>query len=181
MLIGFCGSPRSGKTTLALKLAGCLKERGHAVDFLPEKARDFIRTNKCVGKDYLEHYDQKAIYDSQREVEGFLEMLNGPCYNITDGSSVNSLFYLSKYNGGTVSGGDIEKEADRYDLLIVCDLIRDDGEVVADNNRIHDLEFSVEMHESLVEKAKVSPKSLFVTGGVRERLNTVMGDSRLGL
>lgn len=166
MLIGFVGSPRSGKTTLSFELAAFLKNNGYAVEFIPELARDFIRANKTINKG-LEEADQKAILEAQEEKEEFHRKWNSKdCITITDGSTVNSLFYLNIHDEWL-----LEKQILRYDLLILCDLIHNE---VVDSNRIHDYEFSKGMNNYLQLNARRFSNVVYVTGFNTQRLIKVV-------
>ena len=166
MLISFVGAPASGKTTLALGLGFELKKMGEAVEYLPEKARDYIRMNKLLGKIDLEIYDQDAIFQAQKNQESLHVKFNGPnTFTITDGSSVNSLYYLKKD-----SKVNIKEEIERYDLVVVCENVEVECK---DENRVHDKEFSKKMRLNFIEAIKCYDV-LFVKGDVDERLKTLV-------
>jgi len=137
MLIGLLGSPASGKTTLAAALFSELKNQGHAVEFFPEYAREYIMKKRYRNKtSELTQVDQSVIYDEQRTIEENYKLMSPNSTTITDGSTLNSYFY------GLESDISLKEELGRYDIVFFC---RGIGKETVDDNRVHDLDFSKQM------------------------------------
>src|SRR5690606_16964767 len=162
LLIGFVGSPYSGKTTTAALLFAELKKCGIQAEYLPEYARDRIREMKDLGVPVvLDDAAQWAIRDIQEKLERRHLANNGEgAITITDGSTANSFFY-----GGSDS---LEREVVRYDLLFFSRNIQ--SRTGKDDNRIHDLDFSREMEKKIVEELSA------LCPVVRSRVVELFGD-----
>jgi ABC-type oligopeptide transport system ATPase subunit len=141
-LIGFVGSPYSGKTTTAALLFGELKKAGIQVEYLPEYARDRIREMKDLNPNFkLNDAVQMHIRDIQQKLEERHLNHNGDgAITITDGSTANSHFY----NGSD----DLEYEINRYDILFFSRNIEERS--ATDENRVHDVEFSRQMETKVL-------------------------------
>jgi len=141
-LIGFVGSPYSGKTTTAALLFGELKKAGIQVEYLPEYARDRIRELKNMrSKVILDEPAQVFIRDFQQVLEERHLLHNGDgAITVTDGSTVNSFFYNGSNN--------LESEINRYDVLFFSRNIEERS--ATDENRVHDLEFSKQMENKIL-------------------------------
>jgi hypothetical protein len=141
-LIGFVGSPYSGKTTTAALLFGELKKAGIQVEYLPEYARDRIREMKDFNHSIrLDESMQQYIRDIQEKLESRHLKHNGDgAITITDGSTANSFFY-----GGS---DNLEAEIGRYDILFFSRNIEERS--ATDDNRVHDIEFSKQMENKVL-------------------------------
>lgn len=99
MLVGFIGSPLSGKTTIAAQAFAELKKMGIPnVEFLSEQARQYIATAKYYFpyKNTLDDNDQTNIYCAQRKLEVVLSSSVGHHgVVVCDSLALNSLFYMS--------------------------------------------------------------------------------------
>ena len=102
MFIGFIGSPRSGKTTIAAKVFAELKETGQPnVEFIAEHARYYI-AEKLYGvmdgqKVTLTDDDQLRIFDTQFRMETRMENAAGKSGTvICDSIALNALLYMSE-------------------------------------------------------------------------------------
>jgi hypothetical protein len=171
ILIGFAGSPYSGKTTTAALLFGELKKRGVQVEYLPEYARERIRELKALNLIHLlDDEAQITIRDRQAESEDkHLEHNGDGAVTITDGSTVNSFFY-----GGS---GDAGVEAARYDLLFFSENIESRSAI--DANRVHDVEFSRDMEKRIESTLKllcpvIRDRVRRLEGDIDDRLSTAM-------
>jgi len=168
MKIGFIGSPYSGKTTTAAMLFARLKREGVSAEYMPEYARSVIRTIKnATGLDPDEH-DQMAIMWGQREGED--SHVRGTDYDhivITDGSTVNSLFYMPpdfvKMKGESSSP---MVQANRYDLLFYCEPVFSDRS--SDQGRIHDKGFSEAMDGSIKRSGVLEHSNVVSLDGTPE-------------
>lgn len=153
MLVGFIGSPCSGKTTTAAKLFAELKDCGQPVEFITEKARSYIATKKftlkAAGKEAdfaLTDEDQVAIANSQYKAE--LIMNQKGLIVVTDSCVLNSLLYMTP---SVRESGDVQriaKEAlSKYDVLFICTPVpRPAGD---DPNRVHNEVESMRIHEQI--------------------------------
>lgn len=145
--IGFVGSPFSGKTTTAAHVFAELKRLGYPVEFLPEEARNFIRTKRASGnwgeKPALDDDDQIAICHGQYTQEDFIMKFSGSdvCL-VTDGSSLNAFFYLNEPRM------DPDLFVPDYTLLFFCRNIERTGDQV-DGNRVHDADFSMQIDSKM--------------------------------
>lgn len=164
MLVGFVGSPCSGKTTVASKLFAELKDMGLPTDYVAEQARFYIANKRFVQKKsgggetvVLTDEDQLAIARQQFRHE--LVMSDPRTILITDSSVLNSLLYMSEdFRSSTEVKELAEAAFPRYDLLFVCHPVRrPDG---TDPNRIHDEETSLKIHDAMwdVFAKTVSPE-----------------------
>jgi len=148
-------------------LSAKLKKEGFQVEFLPELARKVIRNNKVIGKG-LEHSDQEAIKMLQENEENVSKSWNGDgCITISDGSTINSLYYL-----GHASPENIAQEAKRYDLIFACGMIKV-RKAHDDDNRIHDKNFSEIMNEEFIfsQALAACPNVIHMVGSPDDRLS----------
>jgi thymidylate kinase len=167
-LIGFVGSPYSGKTTTAALLFGELKKIGVQVEYMPEYARDRIRELKSLTlfKNGIDKETQAFIRDRQEALEHMHLEFNGEgAITITDGSTANSYFY-----GGSKS--DLYSEISRYDLLFFSRNI--DTRSYFDENRIHNEKFSLDMEAEILnhlrEVNSATLKVIELDGNIDKRL-----------
>lgn len=153
MLVGFIGSPCSGKTTVASKLFAELKDMGLPTDYVVEQARFYIankrftqRQNGANNAITLSDDDQLAIARQQFRHE--IVMADPQTILLTDSSVLNSLLYMSPEFRLTEEVQSLARAAAaRYDILFICHPVkRPDG---VDPNRIHDEQFSLKIHESM--------------------------------
>jgi len=171
MLIGFVGSPCSGKTTTAAALFSELKNAGEPVEFFPEYAREYImRMRFSNGSRDLSKNDQLQIYWKQKEIENMYQTMSPNSLTITDGSTLNSYFY------GLEEKLELEEELERYDLIFFCRGLK---HTVSDDNRVHDLDFSKKLDISMAQKIVSLPpyisKKVHTLWGTKEqRLQTAM-------
>jgi GTPase SAR1 family protein len=102
MFIGFIGSPRSGKTTIAAKVFAELKESGQPnVEFIAEHARYYIAERLYEIMDgqkiTLTDEDQLSIFETQFEMEIVMESAAGKSgIVICDSIALNALLYMSE-------------------------------------------------------------------------------------
>jgi len=161
MLIGFVGSPCSGKTTTAAALFSELKNVGQPVEFFPEYAREYImRMRFSSGSRSLSKNDQLQIYWKQKEIENMYKTMSPNSLTITDGSTLNSYFY------GLQEDLILEQELSRYDLIFFCRGLK---RSVSDDNRVHDIDFSKKLDISMAQKIASLPPF------ISERVHTLWG------
>lgn len=106
MLLSFIGAPCSGKTTVAALVFAALKEAGQAVEFVPEKAREYIASYRVslshadpawdVKKNItLTDKDQLCIMKRQAESERDFREACPTSLIVADSSPLNTLLYMS--------------------------------------------------------------------------------------
>jgi hypothetical protein len=174
MLIGFVGSPCSGKTTAAFSLSSALKNNGKPVEFFPEYAREYIMKKRYMMHNItLGRSDQFAIYTGQKEREMMYKLMSPNSITITDGSTLNSYFY------GLQGDLKLEDELDRYDVIFFCRGLKNSEQ---DDNRVHDQDFSKMMDKKIAERinnyinfvAEDYKKICVLWGNKEERLKTAL-------
>lgn len=143
MLIGFIGTPSSGKTTLAAETFVHLKRMGVVSEFVVEIARQHIAQKRLEGKQTLQGNvvltddDQQQIMEKQLLAE---ELMNTPdTICVSDSSPLNAIMYMSD----AVRLSDAVKKMFiqaifNYDLLILAEDIQES--YAPDPNRLHGLE-----------------------------------------
>jgi predicted ATPase len=145
--IGAIGAPGSGKTTTMASVFAELKRAGEPVEFLPEYARQHIRTIRAEGL-YLTlgNDDQFEIMEGQAgDEEDILVNSGDEVYLITDGSVANAFFYLE----GSRFEDNLREEIAVYDVLFFCRNVGLVGGV--DGNRVHDPHFSAHVDEEMAD------------------------------
>jgi nicotinamide riboside kinase len=181
MLVGFIGSPCSGKTTTAAKLFAELKDMGLPTDYIAERARVHIAQKRFFQRKLgqgdtvvLTDEDQDEIFKQQFTAE--IQTNDPRSIIITDASALNTLMYMSE----SLRTKDLTKFlADvivrEYDLLFVCSPVqRPDG---VDLNRIHDAKASEEIHSRIetVIMPLIKDKTVInLAGPSRTRLQDAM-------
>lgn len=180
MLVGFIGSPCSGKTTTAAKLFAELKDCGQPTEYIAERARWYIANKKfglrAQNQEHLFNLtdeDQIAIASSQYRAE--LVMNQRGIVVVTDSCVLNSLLYMTPGVRESEAVQRIAAEAiDKYDVLFVCAPVpRPQG---VDPNRVHDEAASMHIHEqihSLLLPKLEGREVHFLTGSTHSR----MGDA----
>lgn len=186
MLIGFIGSPGSGKTTVAALAFSRLKDNGIVCEFIPEQARWYIaeKRNECkrLGVPFhLNDLDQASIMQKQQKIEDtLLESCEGNSIIVSDSSSINALLYMSEHVKKLIFNGfsyeEARKKFRQYDLLFLCSPL----EVRfsdSDLNRVHDRAQSLEIARSINENlATYLPdvKPVVLDGTSEQRSQTVL-------
>ena len=101
MLLSFIGAPCSGKTTVAALVFASLKEAGQAVEFVPEKAREYIADYRVHHDLFppknvtLTDLDQHLIMTRQLESEeNFCDACDSSII-VADSSPLNTLLYMT--------------------------------------------------------------------------------------
>lgn len=153
MLVGFIGSPCSGKTTTAAKLFAELKDCGQPTEYIAEVARSHIAEKKfllrqqgCEHLFSLDDGDQLAIAAAQYRSE--LVMNQKELIVITDSCVLNSLLYMTPSMRENAEVKQLAEEAiKKYDVFFVCAPVpRPAGE---DPNRVHNEAASMLIHEQI--------------------------------
>lgn len=157
MLIGFIGSPCSGKTTTAAMTFADLKGMGLPSEYIAEQARLYIAERRVEQKLnpedslQLEDVDQYMIMRRQEQSEVTLTTACGPgTIVIADSSVLNALLYLSPE--GRKQPGVVrltEAAVKRYDLLFYCAPVKRPRNL--DPNRIHNEEQSLAVDRLIPE------------------------------
>lgn len=156
MLIGFIGLPNSGKTTIASKVFGTLKENASNAELIVEQARFYIAKKRLDNKLSLKEPlaltddDQLKIVKKQSNLENIMvQGTNINTYIISDSSVLNSMLYLSDE---MFNNEDLKNEivnVGNYDLLIYCHPFNTES-FPDDPNRVH----SKEQVEALEKRSK---------------------------
>lgn len=153
MLVGFIGSPCSGKTTTAAKLFAELKDTGMPAEFITEKARSYIAKKKfSLRQQQQEHLfsltddDQVEIANSQYIGEMTMNQKN--LIVVTDSCVLNSLLYMTPSMRERADlRGFMETAVAKYDVVFICSPVpRPGGE---DPNRVHDEAASMHIHQQI--------------------------------
>lgn len=153
MLIGFIGSPCSGKTTTAALLFAALKNMGKIVEFIPELARTYIcKKREEEGTTFvLDDWDQTEIAYQQAMYEE-LFINSGTDIVLTDSSVYNCLFYMTpEFRANGPITGRIHDA--KYDYLFHCPPVIPNS-LIKDPNRLHDYSTSLEIEKSIPEIIK---------------------------
>ena len=173
MLVNFIGSPCSGKTTIAAGVFAELKNRGVDVDFVTERAREYIARKRYMeGPDFkLVDSDQHQIFAEQDNVQRY--MANAGNLVVCDSDPLLTLLYLEKMN---YFSWKIEKVVSRMGLLVYCLPLE---EYSKEENRIHDREFALSIDRKIVPHYKqLAPDVPMLTLsqhlGAQERVLAVM-------
>lgn len=144
MLVNFIGSPCSGKTTAAAGVFAELKSRGVDVDFVTERAREYIARKRYMeGPDFkLTDSDQHQIFAEQDNVQRY--MANTGNLVVCDSDPLLSLLYLKdmKY-----FSWQIERIVSRMGLLVYCPPLEAYSK---EQNRIHDREFALSIDRRII-------------------------------
>jgi nicotinamide riboside kinase len=146
MLIGFIGTPCSGKTTIAAKLFASLKEIGMKTEIVAEQARQYIAevryTNHMKYNDpvSLTNDDQLNIYKAQMHAESIMMNSTAPeTIIISDSSCLNAGLYLDSTFDLNPDRGFFTKADNHYDILFFCHNLNLRF-LPEDSNRIHSLD-----------------------------------------
>lgn len=179
MLVGFIGSPCSGKTTTAAKLFAELKDMGLPAEYVAEKARSHIakkrfllRKNNQEHLFYLDDDDQVTIANSQHTAELIMNEEN--VIVITDSCVLNSLLYMTPSMQEREDLRKFMEEAiSKYDIVFICGPVsRPKGE---DPNRVHSEAASIHIHnqiEALLTPYLKNTETHWLTGPSHLRLGS---------
>jgi nicotinamide riboside kinase len=147
MLVGFMGTPSSGKTTCASKLFSFLKEKASLqTELIVEQARWYIANFKVENnlpyneKIVLSDIDQLKIMERQYLVESILKKGTDPkAIIISDSCIFNAGLYISDefYDKGIIDY--FKSVLKHYDVLFYCHPI-ELKELPQDSNRIHNID-----------------------------------------
>jgi thymidylate kinase len=145
MIIGFVGTPASGKTTIATKMFCFLKEQGANCELITEEARKYIASyrviNKLAPQDpiSLTDKDQIEIFKKQNESENIMKTAcPRETIILSDSSIYNAYIYTSDPTFNVISNSN-NWSTRHYDLIFFCHPIVNLKTIQQDSNRIHDL------------------------------------------
>ncbi len=144
MIVGFVGTPCSGKSTIATKMFSSFKESGTNCELIVEVARQYIANKRFEEKlknqpIVLTDADQQQIAHKQWEVERNMQYSCGTSTIIVSDSSImNAGLYMSEaaFKGLT---GFFKDRTLSYDLIFFCHPINLKS-LPSDPNRVHNLE-----------------------------------------
>lgn len=147
MLIGFLGSPISGKTTTAARLFAELKDGGYSSEFIPEQARVLIAqrrydaSKKNEEMKTLDDWDQFTIMIRQNNMEEIFSFASSRSLVITDCTAFLAMLYMTPEFRNEKKVLDMAvNSAKRFDILFRCHPVNP-GELY-DPNRVHSFEQS---------------------------------------
>jgi thymidylate kinase len=145
MIIGFVGTPASGKTTIATKLFCFLKEQDANCELITEEARRYIANyrvqNQLQPQDpiKLTDKDQIEIFKKQNEAEAVMKTAcPRETVIISDSSIFNAYIYTTEPTFNVISNSN-KWDTRHYDLIFFCHPIINLKAIQKDSNRIHDL------------------------------------------
>lgn len=180
MLIGFIGSPCSGKTTTAAMTFADMKNMGISSEYIPEQARMLIAEKRLflglpVGAPVqLDDEDQFEIVSRQMESEWIMLESSAPgTVVITDTAALCTLLYMSE-QAREQCRSDLEVHIPRYDLLFYCPPVKMPRSL--DSNRIHSEEQALALDRSIPEILRqFAPelKPILLFGDSKERHHVV--------
>lgn len=146
MLIGFIGTPCSGKTTIAAKLFASLKEVGMKTELVVEHARQYIAEKRFKeGLKYsdpvsLTNDDQFDIYRKQILLEKTMVNSTSPeTIVISDTTAVSAALYMDDTFEWDPNRRFFANLEGHYDLIFYCHSLNLKF-LPEDSNRIHDLD-----------------------------------------
>jgi nicotinamide riboside kinase len=178
MLVTYMGAPCSSKTTTSARLFADLKERGMAVEYLTEYAREFISSRRHFEGGVfagLNDLDQAAILREQARREEVMTF-DPKVVVIADSCAMSALLYMTdayiekvlsmpsaNFYGGQSPIDLAREQAKKYDVIFRCAPVRPG--VGYDPNRIHSYEQSLELDKRMervfdlcnVDRSKVFP------------------------
>jgi nicotinamide riboside kinase len=172
MLVNFIGSPCSGKTTVAAGVFAELKNRGVDVDFVTERAREYIARKRYMeGQDFkLADSDQHQIFAEQDNVQRY--MANGKNLVICDSDPLLTLLYLERM---AYFSWKIDQIVSRMGLLVYCLPLETYSK---EKNRIHDREFALSIDRKILphykQLAPDVPMLTLPSVGTQDRVSMVL-------
>jgi nicotinamide riboside kinase len=181
MLIGFIGSPCSGKTTIATKLFTSLKEIGVKSELIVEHSRHYIadkRYKDRLGPNdpvVLTDEDQIQIYSGQLYTEKVMKHSSGiDTIIISDSSAFNTALYMEGDFMSKPARPFFQNLKNHYDILFYCHPL-DLSILPEDPNRIHDLE-SIKRLQNKVSQLLTIVKDMNIN--VKELIGTLTLEQR---
>lgn len=89
-VINIFGGPGAGKSTLAYKLTGWMKENGYNVDFISEYAKQMVYENR------MNVLEQDQLYVFAKQHRKILTLKDTVEYIVTDSPFIQGIVYLNK-------------------------------------------------------------------------------------
>jgi hypothetical protein len=167
MLIGFIGTPCSGKTTIAAKLFASMKEIGMKTELIVEQARTYIANKRFQeGISYKEkviltNEDQLSIYKLQSALEFKMKNSCSPdTVIITDTCAFNAGIYTDETFELNHDRKFFTNAVGHYDLIFYCHPINLRF-LPEDSNRIHSLEEIQKLDKRTLEVIDACHKNNF--------------------
>lgn len=152
MLIGFIGCPKSGKTSIAIRVFDSIKTSGESCELITEQARLFFVKRKLRNPTTpIDDSDQMCIFDEQVSIEiDYLKALSQETTIVSDSSPLNTLWYLSPEGRKKYRTEIIEKLGEWMlykPLIFHC--TPTPGGYGRDENRIHSQSQSEEVNRNI--------------------------------
>lgn len=178
MLIGFIGSPSSGKTTTAALVFADLKDMGVTAEFIPEQARTYIAEKRLSLRQtpgssvHLDDDDQRAIMLRQMRYEEMLLQSTGQgSLIVTDSSVFNTLIYMSDTTRSEVTTM-LREHLKKYQFLFYCAPVKMPAS--CDPNRVHNQEEALKLDHEIPKLLEVFDlKPTILTGTSSQRRSVV--------
>jgi hypothetical protein len=183
VLFNFIGCPQSGKTTTAAMAFAGLKEVGMISEFITEQARFYIAQRKLqfglTPEDPLQLSDEDQVAIMTRQVEWdetFVRACGPDVMIVSDSSPLNSMLYMSPASRQSPQVIALKERslAITHHSFYSRPIPRP-ATTLADPNRVHSFEQSLEIDSWIPELLKLVP-SLPVTevcGTTVDRVRTV--------
>jgi tRNA uridine 5-carbamoylmethylation protein Kti12 len=160
MLVNFVGAPCSGKTTVAAGVFSELKNSQHNVEFITEKAREYIARKWYLFRDAkLDDTDQYRIMLEQSDAQRYMNRMDTAV--ICDSDPLLSMLYMSTDFRKALSVVSLAKEVyHQMGLVFYCPML---DSYKMEGNRIHDLPFAIGIDKQIRQHyLQYAPKAEFV-------------------
>lgn len=181
MLIGFIGCPKSGKTSVAIRVFDSLKTSGDSCELLTEEARKYFVEKKYDNPSdpSITDNDQIQIFKRQLSTEiKYLKTLNKTTTIISDSSPLNTLWYLTpkaRKENFEFLRESLKDYLTYKPLIFKCE--QTPGRFSKDEGRIHDERQSNEVHlaiPSILKEFDIPIPKYVLEGSLNTRVNKVL-------
>lgn len=146
MLVNFVGAPCSGKTTIAAGVFSELKKREKNVEFVTERAREYIARKWYLHRDAkLDDQDQYEIMLEQAKAQRYMNRMDTAV--ICDSDPLLSMLYMTPEFRKALSVVFLADDVARsMGLLFYCPML---NSYKMEGNRIHDLSFATSIDNQI--------------------------------